>query len=67
MVTRAQTLLTIPEAAEYLRLTPGALYTQRHRNEGPGALAIKVGKKLVFRPEDIEEYLDEQARRQVAS
>ena len=67
LVTRAPTLLTVPEAAEYLRLTPGALYTQRHRGEKPGILGVHVGKKLLFRPEDIENYLDEQRAAQVAS
>lgn len=37
-------LLTLKEAADYLRLTPSALYTQRHRGEKPGALGIRVGR-----------------------
>lgn len=62
MVTRAQTssLLTVPEAAEYLRLTPGALYTQRHRGEKPGILGVHVGKKIVYRLADLEKYFDDQ-------
>lgn len=48
------------EAAEYLRLTPGALYNQRYRGEKPGALGIRVGRKIVFRPSDIDQFLDEQ-------
>ena len=50
------------ETAEYLRLTPGALYMQRHRGVKPGALGIRVGKKLVFRPSDIDRFLDERLR-----
>lgn len=52
-------LLTLKEAAEYLRLTPAALYTQRHRGNKPGALGIRVGRKILYRPSDINRYLDE--------
>ena len=52
-------LLTLQEAADYLRLTPGALYTQRYRGEEPGALGIRVGRKILYRPADIERFLDE--------
>ena len=52
-------LLTLEETAEYLRLTPGALYTQRYRREEPGALGIRVGRKVLFRPSDIDRFLDE--------
>ena len=40
-------LLTLKEAADYLRLTPAALYTQRHRGHKPGALGIRVGRKIL--------------------
>lgn len=53
-------LLTLKEAADYLRLTPAALYTQRHRGEKPGALGIRVGRKILYRPSDINRFLDEQ-------
>ncbi len=52
-------LLTLKEAADYLRLTPAALYTQRHRGDRPGALGIRVGRKILYRPSDISRYLDE--------
>lgn len=52
-------LLTLKEAADYLRLTPAALYTQRHRGNKPGALGIRVGRKIIYRPSDINRYLDE--------
>jgi hypothetical protein len=52
-------LLTLQEAADYLRLTPSALYSQRYKGEEPGALGIRVGKKVLYRPADIERYLDE--------
>ena len=52
-------LLTLRETAEYLRLTPGALYTQRYRREKPGALGIRVGRKILYRPSDIGRFLEE--------
>jgi hypothetical protein len=52
-------LLTLEETAEYLRLTPGALYTQRYRREKPGVLGIRVGRRVLFRPSDIDGFLDE--------
>jgi hypothetical protein len=52
-------LLTLEETAEYLRLTPGALYTQRHRSEEPGALGIRVGRRILYRPSDIDRFLSE--------
>ena len=55
----SERLLTLKEAADYLRLTPGALYSQRYRGERPGALGIRVGKKLLYRSSDIDRFLDE--------
>lgn len=52
-------LLTLEETATYLRLTPGALYTQRYRREKPGMLGIRVGRRVLFRPSDIDRFLDE--------
>jgi hypothetical protein len=52
-------LLTIEETAEYLRLTPGALYTQRYRREKPGALGVRIGRRILYRPSDIDRFLDE--------
>ena len=63
----ATALLTLSEAADYLRLSASALYTQRYRGEKPGALGIKVGRKLLFRPSDIERFLDEQVALEAAA
>jgi len=52
-------LLTLRETAEYLRMTPGALYMQRYRGEKPGVLSIRVGRKILFRSSDIDRFLDE--------
>ena len=56
----AEPLLTLKEAADYLRLTPSAMYMQRHRGARSGALGIRVGKKILYRPSDINRFLDEQ-------
>ena len=55
----SEQLLTIKETAEYLRLSPGALHTQRYRGEKPGAVGIRVGRKILLRPSDIDRFLDE--------
>lgn len=52
-------LLTIKEAADYLRLTPSALYTQRHRGEAPGVLGIRIGRRILYRSSDINRFLDQ--------
>lgn len=56
--------LTIGEVAQRLHTSPGALYTQRHRGEAPGALAVKVGKKLLWRESDLEEWFDRERESQ---
>ena len=54
----SERLLTLKEAADYLRLTPGALYSQRYRGDKPGALGIRIGRKILYRPTDIDRFLD---------
>jgi hypothetical protein len=56
--------LTIDEVAERFRTSPGALYTQRHRGESPGALAVKVGSKLLWNVEDLEQWFDHERESQ---
>jgi hypothetical protein len=43
--------------AVYLRLTPRALYNQRYRGEEPGAIGIRVGRRILYRPSDIDHFL----------
>jgi hypothetical protein len=54
-----QSLITVKEVADYLRVTPSALHVQRHRGEEPGALGIRVGKRILYRPADIDQILNE--------
>lgn len=54
--TERQPLATIREVAEYLGLTPNALYCMRRRGTGPrGSM---VGRELRYRWSDVEQWLD---------
>lgn len=68
LLDRSDRLLTIPEIADYFRLSQHALYMQRLRNQAPGNLGFKVGARVLFKSEDIKAWLDEiqaeQARNQ---
>jgi excisionase family DNA binding protein len=52
-------LLTSGETAKALRLSVAALHTMRHRGGGPPA--VRVGRKLLFRESDIEQWVAERA------
>lgn len=56
-----QKLLEISEVAELVGLPQSTIYQQRHRRVGIGGLAIRVGRHLRWRPEDLERWLEEQA------
>lgn len=43
--------------------TPSAIYSERHRGVGLGALAVKVGKRLVWRRSDVERWFEEQRQK----
>ena len=49
-------LLSVRDVAEYLGITPGALYNLRHTGRGP--LGYKVGKQLRFRSSEIDRWLE---------
>jgi len=53
--------LTIGEVADRLRTTRQALYTQHHRGMAPGALGVKVGRRILWRVSDLESWYDKQA------
>lgn len=52
--------LDIAQVAVLLGTSPSALYAQRHRGEAPGALAVKVGRKLTWRRSDLDAWFDSQ-------
>lgn len=63
-------LLKVEEVATLTRRTAQALYNERHRGEGIGALGVKVGKRILWRRRDIDAWIDEQvaaSRESVAS
>lgn len=53
-------MLPADEVAEIFDVTTAALRMQRMRGQAPGNLAIKVGKKILFDPADLEEYIEGQ-------
>ncbi|MEX5632138.1 helix-turn-helix domain-containing protein [Parafrankia sp. FMc2] len=46
---------TVEETAEQLRTTVGALYTMRHRGEGPRA--VRQGRRLIYAQSEIDAYV----------
>ncbi len=59
-------LLTVEELSALLRVSPAAIYSQRLRGEMPGTLGVKLGKRIFFRPADIDAYMDQQVAREAA-
>jgi excisionase family DNA binding protein len=52
-------LLTVGDVAQLTRSTPAAIYQWRRRGTGPKGL--RVGNKVLFRRQDIEEWLESRA------
>ena len=53
--------MDIRGVSDLVGLPVATLYQQRHRRIGVGGLAIKVGRHLRWRPEDLEGWLDEKS------
>jgi predicted DNA-binding transcriptional regulator AlpA len=51
--------LTHVEAATRARMSPTTLYA--HNKAGTGPRRIRVGGRVLYRPEDVDEWLDEHA------
>lgn len=51
--------LTVEQVAERYQSTPAAIHTQRYRGEKPGALGVKVGKRVLWRESDLDAWFDE--------
>lgn len=54
-------VLTTPAAAEYLGLSPATLETKRSRGGGP--VFSKLGRRVVYRREDLDSWVAERQRR----
>ena len=54
-------LLTAAEVAELLGLQVQTVCNSRYRSEPPGSLGIRIGNRLRFRIEEIEQFVDRQA------
>jgi excisionase family DNA binding protein len=52
-------LMTIGEVAEYLGVPVSTIHFWRGRKQGPPA--FKVGRRLMFRADDVAAWLDERA------
>lgn len=59
MALPADRLAKASEVAEYISTSVAALHTQRYRGEEPGSLGVVIGRKLLFRSEDIEAWVEE--------
>lgn len=55
--TPNRTLLSVPALAEYLGVQPTTIYHWRVRGEGPPA--VLVGRRVRFRHEDVESWLED--------
>ena len=51
-------LITVEEVAEYLRTTPGTVYTWKSMGIIPEKCVKKIGRKLLFIAKEIEAWLD---------
>jgi excisionase family DNA binding protein len=59
MRKRSKDLMTAEELAAYLAVPLATLYAWRYRREGPPA--IKVGRHLRYRTQDVERWLNTRA------
>lgn len=50
-------LLTVPEVADMARTSPSTVRYWRHQGLGPAG--FRLGRKIVFRREDVERWLAE--------
>ena len=51
-------LMTVEELAEYLRTSPGTVYTWKSMGIIPAKCVKKIGRKLLFIAKEIEAWLD---------
>ncbi len=54
-----QALFTVQQAADRLMLAPATVYKMAERREIP---SVKIGSRLLFRPEDLDRFIEERLR-----
>ena len=64
-LTQQPDLLTITEAAVVLRTPVATLRYWRHRNTGPRS--FRLGRRVLYRRDDVHAWIDAQRERAVAS
>lgn len=52
------TMMTLAEVAEYVRAPESTVRFWRHKGTGPKS--FKIGRRVMFRQEDVEAWLEEQ-------
>lgn len=57
----AESLLMIEEVSERTRVPLSTLRYYRHRGEGPRS--FKIGRRVMYRQEDVDAWIGEQMRR----
>ena len=50
-------LMTVEELAEYLRTTPGTVYTWKSMGVIPAKCVKKIGRKLLFVAQEVDAWL----------
>ena len=58
MALPSDRLAKASEVADYISTSVAALHTQRYRGEEPGSLGVVIGRKLLFKTEEVEAWLD---------
>ncbi len=61
-VKRSERLLSVKEAAEFLRVKLPRVYEISHWKGPDGLRCVRIGRQVRFRMEDIEDYLERQSR-----
>ena len=56
-MTIADTYMTLEEVADYCKVRPATLHKWRHRGQAPRA--AKIGRRLVFRRDEVEKWAAE--------
>lgn len=59
MQNNTSPLMDVKEVATYLHLSPATVYSKRTRGEFPKGCIVKIGGKLLFNREKIEQLVED--------